>query len=148
MATSAFPAAINNLFRIVRVQFNVTQPLVDVLDGPSTEDIGQDIVGIGIAADDASMDSDLTTAGLYTDLETFDVVNMVRSWNGDNDLQGRRARAFELFQEVATIIKSNPTLDGAVTRARINSVSYTPARLPEGAVATVTFRVRIEAFTS
>lgn len=146
--STRIPEAVTKLYELVQSRLANTQPLVDVLDGPSTEDIGQDVVAIGIAADDASMDSDVETAGLYAEMETFDLVNMVRSWTGDNDLQGRRARAFELFREVADIIKLNPKLDGVVARARITSISYMPARLPEGAVATVTFRVRIEAFTS
>lgn len=147
MARTCIPAATMALYNIVESVFRNTHPDVDVLFGPSIDDIGQDIVAIGIAADDASMDSSLEIAGLQTDRETFDLVNMVRSWNGDPELEGRVTRAFELFEEVAALITADPRLNKTVARARITNISYLPSRLPEGAVATVTFRVRIEAFT-
>jgi hypothetical protein len=52
-----------------------------------------------------------------------------------------------MYERMANIIVGNPTLDQTVAMARISGVSYFPARLPEGAVASVTFRVRIDAFT-
>lgn len=147
MAATCIPTSTVALYNMVRSVMSTTQPDVDVLLGPSIDDIGQDVVAIGIAADDASLDSSLDIAGLRTDRETFDLVNMVRSWNGDPELEGRMSRAFELFEEVAALITADPMLNGTVARARISNISYLPSRLPEGAVATVTFRVRIDAFT-
>lgn len=148
MATSSMPSAVDALYDLVDAQMRVFDEDVQVLDGPSLDDIGRDIVAIGVSMDDNSTDADLQAAGLETRQETYDLVNMVRSWTGDNDLSARRARAFELFEEVAKVIKANPRLNGTVAYARISSVSYLPSRLPEGAVATVTFRVRVDAFTS
>lgn len=145
---SAIDAAMTALYDLVSTTFAHTQPDCEVLDGPSTDDIGQDVVAIGITAEDSTTDGQVDFAGLRAEMETFDLECLVRSWTGDGDLTVRRARAFELFEEVAAIIKGNTTLDGAVTRARISTINYNPARLPEGAVATVTFKVRIEAFTS
>lgn len=148
MDVTIIDAAIDKLYELVSTRFAITQPDVDVLDGPSIDDVGQDVVAIGISADENSMDSDLQIADLGGgNMETFDLVNMVRSWTGDDDLPQRRARALELMREVAEIIRDNPRLDRTVARARVRAISYQPTRLPEGAVATVTFRVRIEAFT-
>lgn len=140
--------AMSALYELVNTTFKRTQPDCEVLDGPSTDDVGQDVVAIGITAEDSTIDGNVDIAGLYVEMETFELECLVRSWTGDSDLSARRARAFELFEEVATIIQGNPTLGDAVARARISGVRYHPARLPEGAVAAVTFKVRIEAFTS
>lgn len=148
MAHSCIPAAVDALYDLVDAQMRVFDEDVQVLDGPSTDDIGRDIVAVGISVDDNSMDADLEPAGLATYRESFDLTNMVRSWTGDNDLQARRLRAFELYEEVAKVVKANPRLNDTVAWARIATVSYLPSRLPEGALATVTFRVRIDAFTS
>ncbi len=148
MDQTCIDVALDTFYNLVKVKFLGAHPDVDVLDGPSIDDIGQDVVAIGISAEDLSMDSSFETAGLRTDRETFDLVCLVRSWNGDADLAPRRARAFELFRSIGEIVKTNPRLDNTVARARIAGISYTPARLPEGAVASLTFRVRIEAFTS
>lgn len=144
---TVIPDSIEALWLMVATQFQVTQPEVDVLDGPSIEDFGRDVVAIGIAMDEAEQDSSFDVAGLETDRETFDMVCMVRSWTGDPELSERRRRAFQLFEEITAIIKSDPKLKGTVARARVSNVAYMPARLPEGALATVTFRVRIDAFT-
>jgi len=95
-----------------------------------------------------SAESSFEYAGLETDRETFDLVCLVRSWTGDPELGPRRARAFAIFRSIADLIKADPRLGGTCARARIAGISYTPARLPEGAIASLTFRVRIEAFTS
>lgn len=148
MSNTVIDTAIEALFELVSIKFLGHHPEVDVLDGPSIDDIGQDVVAIGISAEDLSMDSSFEIAGLCTDRETFDLVCLVRSWTGDADLSARRARCFELFRSIAELIKSDPRLGNTVARARIAGISYNPARLPEGAVASLTFRVRIEAFTS
>lgn len=145
---TVIPEVITKMIELVGGHFAHADPLVDVLDGPSVDDVGQDVVAIGISVDDNSLDSNFQTAGLRAEQETFDLVCMTRSWNGDADLAPRRERAFELYRAIAEIISSNPRLDRTVARARIMGVSYAPTRLPEGAIATVTFRVRIEAFTS
>lgn len=145
---SVMDAALSALYDLVFNDLAHSQPDAEVLDGPSIDDVGQDVVAIGLAAEHSNVDGSFDIAGLTTEMETFDLECLVRSWTGDDDLSARRARAFELFEEVARIIKRDPSLGGAVTRARISGVSYNPARIPEGAIASVTFRVRIEAFTS
>lgn len=148
MNHTCIDTSIQALHGLVTTKFEAEEPDVDVLDGPSIDDIGQDVVAIGISAEDLTSDSSLETAGLGTDRETFDLVCLVRSWNGDSALEPRRARAFQIFRSIADLIKLDPRLGNAVARARIVGISYNPARLPEGAVASLTFRVRIEAFTS
>lgn len=139
--------AVLKLVELITGLFSVEDPDVEVLDGPSVDDVGQDVIAIGLTASDATTDAEVQIAGLLTDRETYEIECLVRSWTGDDDLPARRAKAFEMYERVAKIIVGNPTLDRTVARARISGVSYFPARLPEGAVASVTFRVRIDAFT-
>lgn len=144
---STLDAAISKLYQLVSTTLAITQPDVQVLDGPDIVDVGQDVIAVGITADDSIVSADYPTAGLVVQAETYDLECLVRSWNGDPDLAARRARAVQLFEEVARLVKGNPTLDQTVARARIVRADYHPLRLPEGAVATLSFRVRIEAFT-
>lgn len=139
--------ALSKLYNLIFTTLAITQPDCEVLDGPSVDYVAQDVIAVGITADDSMVTADYLTAGLASVAETYDLECLVRSWNGDPDLAGRRARAVQLFEEVTKILKGNPTLDGVVSRARITQAQYHPIRLPEGAVATLSFRVRIEAFT-
>lgn len=141
-------AAVLKLVELITGVFSIEDPDAEVFDGPSVDDVGQDVVAIGLTASDATTDAEVQIAGLMTDRETYEIECLVRSWTGDEDLSARRARAFGMYERVAKIIVGNPTLDNTVAMARISGVSYFPARLPEGAVASVTFRVRIDAFTS
>jgi hypothetical protein len=140
-------AAVLKLVELCTGVFSIEDPDVEVLDGPSVDDVGQDVLAIGLTASDSTTDAEIQIAGLMTDRETYEIECLVRSWTGDDDLPSRRARAIGMYERVAAIIVGNPTLDKTVAKARISGVSYFPARLPEGAVASVTFRVRIDAFT-
>lgn len=148
MNYSSMDRVMEELYLMVSSHFSAAFPEVDVLDGPSIDDIGLDVVAIGISADDMSIESAQELAGLDSQRETYDLICLVRSWNGDPEMAARRSRAFELFRAIAELIKRDPRLRGACTYARIAGISYAPARLPEGAVASLTFRVRVEAFTS
>lgn len=145
---SSIASAIDSLISLVDSEVRATDPDVDVLDGPDVDDVGRDVIAIGISGEDFNTDADVIHAGLGTHRETYDLICMVRSWSGDSELAPRRLRAFQLFHIVSRVVRSNPQLNGTVAHARISSVTYAPARLPEGAVASVTFRVRIDAFTS
>lgn len=144
---SAINTSLAALFAVTTRAF-VLQPDVQVMDGPSDDDVGMDVVAIGLTAETDVTDAVENIAGLETYLEVFDLLCLVRSWTGDDDLAARRTRAFALLDVVVAAVAADPTLDGTVTRARVSNVSYHPARIPSGAVASVTFRVRIEAFTS
>ncbi len=144
---STLNAAVLKLVELITGVFAVEDPDTEVFDGPSVDDVGQDVVAVGLTASDATTEAEVQRAGLVTDRETYEIECLVRSWTGDDDLSARRAKAFEMYERVAKIIVGNSTLDGVVAQARISGVSYFPARLPEGAVASVTFRVRIDAFT-
>lgn len=146
--TTVVDVAMVALYNLVSSQMALIEPDVLVLDGPSVDDVGQDVIAIGLTAEQAVTDAAEEVRGLYVQQETFDLECLVRSWTGDDDLPARRTRAFGLLRGVAAIIRGHSDLGGSVTRARLSGVSYHPARLPEGAVASVTFKVRIEAFTS
>lgn len=148
MSYSALATGISAFVQILTDHFATTDPQVQVLDGPTVDDIGQNIVAVGITGEDFHVESNLLNAGLMTNQETFELWSMVRSWTGDEDMALRRARAFGIFDVISDLVKEYPDLNGTVARAQIDRVDYLPSRLPEGAVASVNFRLRIDAFTS
>lgn len=148
MVNTVIDTALTALVQILTTNMANIDPDVQVLDGPSIDDVGRDVIAIGMTAESTSTDATERIAGLAVVHETFDVECLVRSWNGDHDLSSRRHRAFQILDEVMGIVHDDNTLGGAVTRARLARTDYHPSRIPEGAVASVTFRIRIEAFTS
>jgi hypothetical protein len=123
-------------------------PDVRVIDGQPVEDVGLEVICIGMTAEDLATDGTVFDAGLYVTEENFDINCLIRVWNGGTDLVSLRTRAVELFEIVKEQVRGNPTLKGAVTRARVASISYSPLRLPEGSVVNMAFRVRCRTLTS
>jgi hypothetical protein len=142
------PGAIDGL--VVLGISSVAREGVEVTDGPPTQDIGSDVLAIALTDDDTDVIAARDTADLCDgSQESYDINCMVKIATGDTEIKPVRDRAFQILEIFHTALKSDRTLGGAVTQARISSVSYEPSRMPNmGLSITLTFRVHIEAFTS
>lgn len=140
--------AITNLVRLVSTHMAQVEPEVGVFDGQPIDDVGEEAVVIGMTAEDLATDGSIEDAGLYSSEEAYDINCLIRVWNGGTDLVSLRRRAVALFEIVKAEVKAHPNLDGAVTRARIASIQYSPLRMPEGSVVNMAFRVRCRTLTS
>lgn len=139
---SVVPAAIDGLVALFAA--NVRD--VQIVDGPPTENIRNDVIGVGLAPQEPSdVEATNTIAGLDADLEQFTVVCVARSWSGNNSLKAQRDRTYRAVDAAKAAIKANPTLGGAVSRARWAGSSYQPFRTEKGQlVVDVVFRVQVD----
>lgn len=144
----ALDDAITNLHALIFSHMAQIEPDVRVIDGQPVEDISQQAVVIGMTAEELATEGSLSDAGLYATEEAFDINCLIRVWDGGTDLVSLRSRAVMLFEIVKEQIRANQTLKGAVTRARVASVAYSPMRMPEGSVVNMAFRVRCRTLTS
>ena len=144
----ALDDAITNLHALISGHLSQIEPDVRVIDGQPVKDISQQAVVIGMTADELATEGTMNDAGLYISEETYDINCLIRVWDGGTDLVPLRSRAVDLFNIVKEQVRANQTLKGAVTRARVASVAYSPMRLPEGSVVNMSFRVRCRTLTS
>lgn len=140
--------AITNLHQMVKTHMANVEPNVAVFDGQPVEDAPFEAIAIGMTAEDLATDGTIDDAGLYSVEESYDINCMIRCWSGGTDLVVLRKRAVHLYKIVKAQIGADLTLRGAVTRARVASLAYSPARLPDGTVVNMTFRVRCRTLTS
>lgn len=144
---AVLPEAIDKLVELFEVGFRLEYPNTQVLDGPEIDDIGTDVVAVGLNAEDLATTATVSFAGMEARQERLDINCLIRSWTGDPDLAERRRVAFAMFDLAREIVRTNHTLGGVVTHAYLAGYSYLPSRLPEGAVATIAFSIRIDALT-
>jgi hypothetical protein len=155
MQTSV-PAAIAVLLDICR-----TAPGLDgvlVIDGPPVGDMSDaDLIAIGWSPGSdtagAELQQDFAYAGARSRDEDFTVTGWIESWSGDDQVEPRRVRAFELLGVLETALRASgpnptaPTLGGAVlwahlTRAQLQQFS-TDQGIRAGIAFTITCRARI-----
>jgi hypothetical protein len=140
--------AITNLHALVSTHLANVEPTVRVFDGQPVEDVAQEAVVIAMTAEELATDGLINDAGLYAFEENFDINCLIRVWSGDSDLPRLRSRAEGLYRVVRDQVQAHQTLNGAVTRARVASVQYSPMRIPDGTVVQMAFRVRCRTLTS
>jgi hypothetical protein len=156
MATSAVPAAIDALLRILRDDVELTA--ARIFDGPtpSTNFTERDRVYIGWspASDQAAeMQQAFASAGGRTRDENGVIACYIETRAGNTDMRERRLQVFSLFARVETALRptnENPTamdLGGVVQWADITAGSLDQSQTPNGSTAglafTVHFRARI-----
>lgn len=142
------PGAIDGL---MAVALKSADPDTQVEDGQPIEDIQRDVIAIGLTDDNTEVATthEFASMGSFDTREIYLVPCMVKTNSGDTDMKVQRDRAFQILRSFANILANNQNLDGAVSRAQIVDVVYDPARLPNlGVSVTLTFRVRIDAFSS
>jgi hypothetical protein len=139
---SVVPGAIDGLLAV----FAAALPGVQVVDGPPTADIRGDVLGVGLAPQEPSdVESTNTDADLGAgSREQFVVVCVARSWSGNNALKAQRDRTFRMVDAAEAALAANPSLGGAVSRARWAGASYQPWRTEQAQlVVDVIFRVDV-----
>lgn len=143
------PAALLGLHAAATVATStLPEPAVRVDDGPwLNRPEEQDVVVIGWTPDEGTaVESTDAIAGLASSQETYDVVCLASSWSGDTNLATRRARADSLVEAIRAELKTDRTLGGAVTRARLATLSLDQFQTSSGCEVAIQFVIRVEAF--
>ncbi|MFD0902335.1 hypothetical protein [Actinomadura sediminis] len=145
MAASTVPAALDALVGGLRT----TLPDVQVVDGPPLT-TNPDVICVGFSGvpGEPAVESTRTREQLARepDRESYDIACLASSWSGATDPKPVRDRAYELLDAVAARLGADPTLGGAVMSTRVSAESLIPEQTDQGAVATVTFTVHVDAF--
>lgn len=140
------PAALDGIINAVRSAPAMNR--VDVLYGPWLDrPSAEDVIVVGWRPDEGNtVDFEETAAGLNSDEESYDVIGLVSSWNGNSDVRGAVIRADELIESIRTVLRDDPTLTGAVTRAQMRSRSLSPYQTSQGAECAVEFVIHVNAY--
>lgn len=144
----SLPAALDALVAVGRMAVDSD---VQIEDGQPVRDIEQDVLAIALTDDEDEVVTprDQASLGGRDDLESYDIQCMIKVVRGDVETKPARDRAFHILRDFHRTLMSDDKLGGAVTKACITNVVYSPSRLPNmGLTVTLTFRVHIEAFTS
>ncbi|MGH8571249.1 MAG: hypothetical protein ACREX8_01565 [Gammaproteobacteria bacterium] len=113
------------------------------LDRPSEPDV----IAIGWLPDEgASVEWTGDPAGLDSDAEVFQVQGLVSAWDGNGVMKTARDRADVLLEAIRTELRSHQTLQGAVGRARLVTMSGSQYQTDRGCEFTIEFAVRINVF--
>jgi hypothetical protein len=146
MNTSTVPVAIDRLVAMATLAL----PGTDIIDGQPIVTEG-DFVAIaftGIPGEEAVEATQTTEQmGARPDREIYDVTCLSSSWSGGGDPKAVRDQAYALVDAFANALKSDRTLGGLAMRARLSTVALAQEQTEMGALATVRFIVRVDAFT-
>lgn len=138
------PAAIDALVAADRADPTFADVRVD--DGAAAFDqAAPDSIAIGLSVGEARGATGTSTVAWEGDLERHDIACAIQSWHGGVDVAGRRARAYALLDAQRAVLRTNPTLGGAVARARITRSVYRPAVSTTETIVLIEFVVTIDA---
>lgn len=146
---STVPAALDGLVTSVRVAVSaLPAPTVRVDDGPwISRPEERDVVVIGWTPDEGeAVEFTDAIAGLGSSQETYMVTCLASSWSGDLGMSARRARVDAIVEAIRAELKTDRTLGGVVTRARLATRSLDQFQTSSGCEATETFVVEVTAF--
>jgi len=101
-----------------------------------------------LSPDDLDIEATRIIAGLGSDLESFTILGLIRSWSGSGLVKPRRDRAFAALAAVHAVLMGDRRLGGAVTRARLTQVVYVPIRTAQGVGVEIPFRIDVDAHTT
>jgi hypothetical protein len=147
---STVPAAIDGLVTSLRAQ----DTLVGIVhDGPELRDNTRgEVVFVGYTGDEdeTAADGSVTRDGLVTDpnRERYSVRCAVMVVNGSSNVAAARNRAYELLAACGDAVTGDQTLAGSVMAARLGDWTFSIGQTDMGAVATITFDVQVDTFTS
>lgn len=144
--SSTVPAVLDALVAAVAAAL----PGVQVIDGPPGVELAADTVMIGFTGvPGAAAVTEARTRQQYAsspDTESYDVACLVSSWpGGDTSTKDARDRAYALVDGMASAVTDR--LGGLVKRARLSAATLVPEMTTDGAMATVTVTVHIDADT-
>lgn len=129
---SSVPAARDWLFAGIQVQFPVLAPEDDVdgegllvcLDAPGPYQ-PDDIVCVGEVHQTYSPEQTVGSGGRFWLREDYTITVMIRVYRGGDDPAAVFARARELADVVVAVVRSDPSLGGAVDRAMPTTLTHT-----------------------
>jgi len=146
MNVSTVPQALDRLVALGALAL----PDTDIIDGQPIVTDG-DFVAIGFTGlqGEEAVEAARTTEqmGAQPDREIYDITCLASSWSGDGDPKAVRDQAYVLVDAFATALKGDRTLGGLAMRARLSTVALAQEQTEMGALATVRFIVRVDAFT-
>lgn len=148
---STVPAALATLVTTTRIAVStLPAPAVRVDDGPWLNRPEEaDVVVIGWTPEEGeAVEFTDSIAGLDSRQESYTVTCLASSWSGDVDMAARRARVDAIVEAVRAELRTNHTLDGVVTRARLATMSLDQYQTSQGCEAAETFVVAVDAFLS
>lgn len=147
MATSSIAAATDALVAIVRAASSVDDSAI--FDGPPITDEPNDFICIGALPGDGggeaiSGEQTAQTLGNARRSEVYAIQCYISCYGGDTNMSVRRLRAFALFAEIETAIRSNGTLTSTVMFAEIGSTGVMQEQTEDGIVVTLSFSVVVQ----
>lgn len=149
MALSTVPAVLAALVDLVSDEADSE---TEVLYGQPDHEVEGDVIVIAFtgvpneaAVEDTRSVEEITRE---RDRERYEITCLASSWPGsDTDLKAVTERAFDLLDLVGTVCAKDQTLGRTCMRARVGFAALAPTQTQDGAVATIQFRVSVDAFT-
>ncbi len=138
---SVVPASVGALVVLFRNGLGV-----QVLDGPEAQWPQQEFVAVGLSPEDLMVPTTRVPRGPVSTTESADITCMIRSWTGDTQIAPRRARAYELLDNIEALLDSDMSLGGACGHSELTGSVYAPSQSSRGVVVDVVFVVRVTAF--
>lgn len=149
MSLSTVPHVLSSLVDLVSA---AADDDTEVLYGQPDHEVEGDVIVIAFTgvANEAAVEDTRSVEELTRerDRERYEVTCMLSSWMGsDTDLKAVTERAFELLDLVGSVVAADQTLGQTCMRARVGFNALAPTQTQDGAVATIQFRVSVDAFT-
>ena len=147
---TAVAAAIDGLLARIRSSPTLSVPEVFICDGPwLVRPTEPDVIVIGwLPAEGPTVEWHAQHASLREgdESEDFVIQGLISSWRGDTDLKAARDRATQILQAIRATIWSDPSLDGAVSRAQLETISLAQWQSEDGVEVPIQFGVRVLVF--
>lgn len=124
--------------------------LVEVVDGGPLTNAEANMLFVGWAPDEATVDGDSRKMpGLGNRREeTFDIAFFATTWNGDKVEAACRESMRSIYTAVGLLVEGNPTLDGTVQESTVGTrYLYAQGQGQTGAVASLLWTITCRAFT-
>jgi len=114
-------------------------------DGPPLTDLELDYCAVGYSGDGGvAVDGRQEAVTLRNGrLDEFTVNCQIFAANGDMDIRAARARAFALFEVVATVLSGDWTVAGTVTFAELDTYALSVDQTTNAATAQIDFAVAV-----
>ncbi|MGH3094569.1 MAG: hypothetical protein ACRDMV_01045 [Streptosporangiales bacterium] len=131
--------------------FRTALPDSDVIDGPilqppSTSDVLT--VGYDEDEDTRSVQTERIIAGLNSEQESYDIACVASSWSGGTDVKPVRDSAAGMYSTVVQTLNTDPSVNGAVTRARVSFNTLDQVQAEGGCGVSVRFTIHVDAFVA
>lgn len=145
---TAMPAAVDGLLSALGASTALTRVRID--DGPWIDRPSElDIIVIGWQPDEGNAiewRAEPASPAAGDDSEEFTIRGMVSVWRGDTNTKALRDRADEILEAIRTEVHTDPTLAGAVSRARLVTLNAAPYPTDQGWEFLIEFAIQCKVF--